>query len=128
MVRKPVAMTLAGLIGFAALAGGFTSAARASDVKNWYVYCEGKVNGKSSAIFSTNIWPHAETNAYQSALAAAAERYIAGSPGTKLSGCAGIPFHDQTIAAYNRDKTAKMVRRVGDTVYYVDLPERALPD
>lgn len=115
---------LACLAGAAAFAG----AAQASELKTWYIYCEGKVNGKSSAIFSANVWPHAESRAYQTALAAAAERYIAGSPGTRLSGCAGIPFHDQTIAAHNRDKTAKMVRGIGDSVYYVEMPPRVLPD
>lgn len=128
MLRKPMAMALACLIGAGAFAGAFAGVAQAKDLKTWYIYCEGKVNGKSSAIFSTNLWPHAESSAYQDALATAAERYIAGSPGTKLSGCAGIPFHDQTIAAYNRDKTANMARGVGDSVYYVKMPPTVLPD
>lgn len=117
-------MALACMMGAAALAGS----AQASELKTWYIYCEGKVNGKPSAIFSNNVWAHAESSAYQSALAAAAERYIAGSPGTTLSGCAGIPFHDQTIAAYNRDKTASLARGVGDSVYYVEMPATVLPD
>lgn len=124
MTRKSMAIAIACMAGVAA----FTSAAQASDLKTWYVYCEGKVNGRSSAIFSANVWPHQKSEAYRTALAAAAERYIATSPGTKLSGCAGVPFHDQTIAAYNRQKTAKLARGIGDAVFYVEVPVAALPD
>lgn len=124
MSRRWISAALAGFAGAASLAG----AAQASDVRTWYVYCEGTVNGKASAIFSTNVWSHAQSSSYQSALAAAAENYIAGSPGTKLSGCAGIAFFDQTIATYNRERTAEMARGVGDTVYYVDMPSQVLPD
>jgi len=118
------AALLAGLTGAAALAG----AAEATELRTWYIYCEARVNGKPSAIFSANLWPHEASNAYQRELASAAERYISGSPGTELAGCAGIPFHDQAIALHNRDKTANMARDIGDAVYYVEMPTAVLPD
>ena len=124
MTRTKTAIALACLLGASAAA----SLAQASELKTWYIYCEGKVNGQQSAIFSANIWPHEASSSYQSALAAAAESYIAGTPGTKLTGCAGIPFLDETIAVYNRKKTATMARGIGDTVYYVEMPPTVLPD
>jgi hypothetical protein len=118
------------LAALASIAGvvSFTVSVQASEVRSWYVYCEGTVNGKASAIFSANVWPHVQSNSYQSSLAAAAQSYIAGSPGTKLSGCAGVGFLDQTVATYNRERTAEFARGVGDTVYYVDMPPQVLPE
>lgn len=119
-----VALTLGCLVAAGLCAG----AAQAKEMKTWYIYCEGKVNGRQSVIISANLWPHLASSGYQVQLAAAAERYIAGSPGTELSGCAGISFGDRTIAAYNRENTAKMARGVGDAVFYVDMPEVVRPD
>ena len=82
----------------------------------------------SSAIFSANVWPHPGGRSYPSTLAAAAETYIAGSPGTKLSGCAGVGFRGETAATYNREWTAEIARGTGELVYYVDMPPHVLPE
>ena len=124
MTKKQLVFALASCMGMAAIA----SAAQASDVKTWYIYCEAKVDGKQSTIFSTNLWPHEASGTYRSALASAAESYIAGGSNMEMAGCAGIPFIDQTIAEYNRARTAELALGIGDSVYYVELPARVLPD
>lgn len=121
-------MRVALALGCLAAASLCAGAAQAKEMKTWYIYCEGKVNGKQSVIISANLWPHLESHGYQARLSEAAERYIAGNPGTELNGCAGISFGDRTIAAYNRENTAKMARGIGDAVYYVEMPETVRPD
>jgi len=123
MVRHSVAL-IAALLGGAAAA----NEAAASEIKTWHIYCEARVNGQPSTILSANFWPHEATTDYQSALAAAAERFIARSPNTELSGCAGIPFFDPSVAETNRKRTVDLARGIGDSVYFVDMPMAVLPD
>ncbi len=114
-------------IGFCLIAGVVVPA-HATETRTWYVYCEGTRHGEHWAVFSENMWPHADTGRYGRAVASAAEAFIEREHNLPLQGCASVPFIDGVSAAHSRARTAKLHKRMGDKVYYVALPGRILAD
>lgn len=104
-----------------------TAYANANDRKTWYVYCEGHGHGMHWAVFSENFWENPATENYGRMVGSAAEEFFEARHKVTLSGCAGVQFFDTTSARYSRDRTVKLHKKMGDEVYFFDLPNDVLP-
>ena len=74
------------------------------------------------AVFSSNLWPHDEANEYARRLGSAAESFIEKRHKLRLTGCSGVPFLDKTLAIYSRERTVKLHRKMGDRIYFFQIP------
>ena len=102
--------------------------ASASDIKTWYVYCDGNNRqGDYWAVFSENFWSHPLTEGYGHDVAAVAEAIFESQHNVQLDGCAGINFVDPRLAELSRRHTARLHEKMGDRVLYFRLPDEALP-
>ena len=100
--------------------------AESADHKVWYVYCEGERGGNHWAVFSKNFWQSPASDSYGRAVGSAAEQFIESSYNVALSGCSGVNFYDKTSAQYSRERTARLHRKMGDRVYFFNIPSNVL--
>lgn len=112
------------LIAAAALM--MSAEAKADSNKTWYVYCEGNAHGVSWAVFSRNFWQSPVTDNYGRRVGSAAEEFIEENHRVKLSGCSGVQFYDMISAQYSRDRTVRLHKKMGDRVYFFNLPSAVL--
>lgn len=119
-----LAATFAAAAGFALAVGA--SPASASDLKTWYVYCEGDRQGDHLAVFSENFWSHPLTEGYGREVSTAAEAFFESRHDVQLDGCAGVNFVDHRLAEHSRSRTAQLHQKMGDRVLYFRLPDEAL--
>ncbi|MEM1161532.1 MAG: hypothetical protein AAGJ28_11405 [Pseudomonadota bacterium] len=115
------------LLAAAALSGLFLSQAHASDNKTWYVYCEGHGHGMHWAVFSQNIWQDPGNDTYGRSVGSRAEEFFEAKHDVPLTGCSGVEFFDVATARYSRDRTVKLHKKMGDRVYFFNLPTTVLP-
>ena len=99
--------------------------ASANERKTWYVYCEGHGHGMHWAVFSQNFWEKPESDNYGRRVGSAAEEFFEARP---LTGCSGVKFYDNTSAQYSRDRTVRLHKKMGDRVYFFNLPSEVLPE
>lgn len=110
-----------------AVAALFLSAqAHAKDQKTWYVYCEGHGHGMSWAVFSRNFWKSPESENYGRRVGSAAEEFIESNHSVKLAGCSGVKFYDAISARYSRDRTVRLHKKLGDRIYFINIPSTVL--
>ena len=103
-----------------------SSVSQAKDRKIWYVYCEGYAHGVNWAVFSRNFWQSPVTENYGRRVGSAAEQFIERNHRVPLEGCSGVQFFDETSAKYSRDRTVRLHKRMGDKIYFVNLPVQVL--
>lgn len=118
------ALASAGLA--AAFAAPASIASETAEARTWYVYCEGHGHGMSWAVFSQNFWPHSGHETYGRALGSAAETFIEAKYDVMLSDCSGVNFFDPASAEYSRDRTELLHRKLGDQVFFFDLPDEVI--
>jgi hypothetical protein len=106
--------------------GAGVQACPAAETKTWYVYCEGAGSDGHWAVFSENLWPHAETADYGDRVASVAKAFFERRHDVSLEGCAGVNFRDDSLAEHSRQTTAQLHRRLGDRVYFFPLPNEVL--
>ncbi len=110
------------------LAAAAALPARANEPKTWYVYCDGFSHGVNYAVFSQNIWPHPETDNYGRRIGSAAEEFFEARHDVPLAGCSGVQFFDLASAKYSRKRTVRLHKKMGDRVYFFNLPLNVLPE
>ena len=110
----------------AALAMVVGAEANAKDKKTWYVYCEGHAHGEGWAVFSRNFWESPVSENYGSRVGSAAEEFIEARHSVKVTGCSGVQFFDGISAQFSRDRTVRLHRKMGDRVYFINLPVTVL--
>jgi len=98
------------------------SKANANDSKTWYVYCEGYGHGMHWAVFSQNLWQSPDHDNYGRSVGSRAEEFIEAKHKVKLTGCSGVDFFDVATARHSRDRTVKLHKKMGDRVYFFNLP------
>ena len=96
--------------------------AHAGEGKTWYIYCEGHGHGMHWAVFSRNFWAAPESDNYGRRIGSAAEEFIESRHSVNVTGCSGVKFFDQTSARYSRDRTVRLHKKMGDRVYFFNLP------
>ena len=102
--------------------------AEAKDRKTWYVYCEGHGHGMHWAVFSQNFWERPDIDGYGRRVGSAAEQFFEARHEVPLTGCSGVQYMDAISAKYSRDRTVQLHKKMGDTVYFFDLPNDILPE
>lgn len=99
--------------------------AAANDAKTWYVYCEGFGHGVNYAVFS-QTWIHPDIEGYGRRVGSAAEQFFESRHSVRLTGCSGVRFFDSTSATYSRERTVTLHKKMGDRVYFFNLPSKLL--
>lgn len=111
------------LLTFLTLAAAGSPAASGS--KTWYVYCEGFNHGVNYAVFS-QTWSHPASEGYGRKIGSAAAAFYESRHAVRLSGCSGVQFFDATSASYSRERTVTLHKKMGDRVYFLNLPASVL--
>lgn len=100
--------------------------AEAGNSKTWYVYCEGHAHGVSWAVFSRNMWQSPVSDNYGRRVGSRAEEFIESNHRVNLSGCSGVQFFDAISARYSRDRTVRLHKKMGDRIFFFNLPAEVL--